>query len=170
MRALLFPSLLLCSLALPFAITACSDDAEDQDSAESNIVAPGTLGSKGDLCDATRACGAGLTCKAPSSGPPPGAVGLPLPTDTSRPKGLPEQRTCQFAEPGEDGSFCFDDTECNPGFACKLNVSGSSSTGGPPPGAVGLPLPPGTCRADASSSSSGGPPPGAVGLPIQPKD
>jgi hypothetical protein len=60
--------------------------------------------------------------------------------------------TCQKPKAGEVGALCggTGSLQCKTGLVCKI----ASSSGGPPPGAVGLPAP-----------GSGGPPPGAVGLP-----
>jgi hypothetical protein len=84
-------------------------------------------------------CATGLTCKL--DGSYPDAAGK-----------------CVAPKPGEEGAQCggFAALKCNPGLTCKIAAAPS---GGPPPGAVGLPAPP---AADAGSS---GPPPGAVGLP-----
>jgi hypothetical protein len=60
------------------------------------------------------------------------------------------------AADGAEGAPCFTKEQCNAGLACKPKSSA------PPPGAVGLPMPP---KSDAGS----GPPPGAVGLPMPPK-
>lgn len=104
---------------------------------------------------------------------------------------------CVTAKAGEEGGMCggIANIQCQPGFECELDDDTSSGgthpvmgmpikpdaghSSGPPPGALGLPIPSdpsGTCvkasppikvglpiKKDAGSS---GPPPGALGLPI----
>ncbi|HSO31653.1 MAG TPA: hypothetical protein VLT33_04035, partial [Labilithrix sp.] len=89
----------------------------------SGICSKPTAGEDGAPCGGTAAlkCKSGFTCNtasAPSSGPPPGAVGLPAPAPTG--KGPP---------PGAVG--------------LPMPASGTCEAvhSGPPPGAVGLPQP-----------------------------
>jgi len=154
-------------------LMACSAEEDDTSQGEDDIRRKG--GALGAACDATRACQTGLVCKTQSSGPPAGAVGLPQPAPTSSSSsggpppgavGLPQPAPagkCAKPGPGEEGGLCNARIACLPGLEC---VSAStSSSGGPPPGAVGLPqpAPDGTCK-----KKSSGPPPGAVGLPLPP--
>lgn len=78
-------------------------------------------GEEGGICGtiAGIACKAGLACKFPShsSGPPPGAMGLPRPADAGH--GGPPPGTMGLPMPDE---------------------SGTCARVGPPPGAVGLPM------------------------------
>ena len=93
------------------------------------------------------ACKAGLVCKfATFSGPgmPPGAMGMPA----------PRKGTCQDSDsapsPGEEGGMCggIAGFACNPGLVCRMtgpshpDQAGKCGRSGPPPGAVGLPMPP----------------------------
>lgn len=121
-------------------------------------------------CDESRKCKAGLLCKKKSSGPPAGAVGLPLPSSSSGSGGPPPgavgmparpEMTCQNPGPGEEGGSCSASVPCQAGLECKY---AASTSGGMPPGAMGMPVPrQGTCE-----KKSSGPPPGAVGLPLPP--
>jgi len=142
------------------ALAACSSGSATDDEGD------GTLGddqevvkSEGKMCGgiAGLRCKAGLNCKLKANHP-----------DASG--------TCIKPKAGEAGALCGGTTglECNAGLVCKIPSSTSSgpppgamglpkpppTNNGPPPGAVGLPMPQsGTCQA------SSGPPPGAVGLP-----
>jgi hypothetical protein len=187
--------------AASFAITACSSADSKESNAEAEIQQSNLGRDEGASCNRTEQCKTGLVCKGPSSGPPPGAVGLPLPPEETEQSGPPPGAvglplppaggTCQKPTPGEEGGKCDAYTPCDPGLYCDYDGVGSSSSGGPPPGAVGLPLPPseressgpppgavglplpptGICKPSSSgSSSSGSPPPGAVGLPLPPND
>lgn len=199
MRTSLLLSVLALMIAAPTALIACSgEEKEATTSASQDEINRGrpTNDGEGDYCWQNSDCADGLLCKERPSGPPPGAVGLPLPEDhkeEGKPAGMPPgavglplpPNTCQRPAPGEEGSSCLDTKECNDGLTCEFNT-GSSSSGGPPPGAVGLPVPAdegphfppgamgmpilrrGKCAVPPSGSSTGGMPPGAVGLPIMP--
>lgn len=118
--------------------------------------APGTCqkpkaGEVGALCGGTTGlqCKGNLTCKlltstTASSGPPPGAMGLPA----------PRKGTCQESEsapaPGDEGGICggIAGFVCDPGLTCTMtgpshpDQAGTCiKSSGPPPGAVGLPKP-----------------------------
>ncbi len=201
MKTWLLPGLLVgVALMAPLFTIACTSDSEDDAAApaEEDEIRRRKLGEEGDACNEKKACKEGLLCKAQSSGPPPGAVGLPAPTITcggpppnarcaacpgggegykhyngepscdcceessGPPPGAvglpapPPDGTCQKPGPGELGGNCSSSIPCNPGLVCKYASGGGSM----PPGAVGLPAPrTGTCQ------ESSGPPPGAVGLP-----
>lgn len=106
---------------------------------------------------------------------------------------------CVKPAPGEEGGMCggIAGIQCKDGFHCQfrprivmgmpirrdagsgpppgavgLPLPTGNGGGGPPPGAVGLPFPDqsGTCVADEvdEDDDSSGPPPGAVGLPMPP--
>jgi len=167
--------------------TACTSDSDDDASEGSeDDVKARALAKLGGACGAAKKCQAGLTCKPKSSGPPPGAMGLPFPSSSSGGPppgavGLPappdtSSGTCAKPAPGELDGNCSVYTPCLAGLVCEYPSSGPppgavglprppSSSGGPPPGAVGLPAPPreGICKPKPS-----GPPPGAVGLPLPP--
>lgn len=101
-------------------VVGCSSDDGDTQGSEDDIKKK-KLGDEGALCDAASQCKAGLLCKRDSSGPPPGAVGMPLPPGSASSSGGPP--------PGAMGLPIL------PSGICK-------SSSAPPPGAVGLPLPP----------------------------
>jgi hypothetical protein len=153
-------------------LIACSGD--ESNGGSDDEVKASKQGIEGAACDAQKTCKAGLVCKAKSNGPPPGALGMPVHTASAPPGALgmpipPSNTTCQKPDPGEEGAVCTRSSDCNDGFECDIKSSGSgSSTGGPPPGVLGMPiLPTGTCKkSNGSSSSTGGPPPGALGMPI----
>lgn len=159
----------LLALGSTFAVTACSSS---EDSADDNASDPtddeikkGAGVAEGGACTSAKKCKTGLVCKAHSSGPPAGAVGLPLPPSHSGgpPPGAlgmplqPGAGTCAKPADGEEGGRCNVNIQCHAGLECKY----ASSSSGPPPGAVGLPLPPGS-----ASGHSSGPPPGTMGLPV----
>jgi hypothetical protein len=170
-RTALLALLSILTVGSTVVLTACTSDEDDGSSGPSEEeVRSRALGSLGAACSATKKCKTGLTCQKSSSGPPPGAVGLPLPPSTSSSGGPPPgavglpappdtSGTCQKPAAGTEGGLCNIYVPCNPGLVCDYGTT--SSSGGPPPGAVGLPAPP---------SSSGGPPPGAVGLPAPPQN
>jgi hypothetical protein len=170
-RSALVALLSVLTVGSTVVLAACSnDDAEESNEPSEDEVRSRALGALGASCGDVKKCKTGLLCKKPSSGPPPGAMGLPIPAGSSSggpppgAVGLPippdQSGTCSQPGPGENGGSCNASTPCLAGLVCEYgSVSGG---GGPPPGAVGLPMPPG--------SSSGGPPPGAVGLPMPPKD
>lgn len=204
-------SLLLSVLALmamaPAALIACSHQEEASAADESALTAgedkkeePSQGAEEGSACWQSQDCAEGLVCKRRPHGPPPGAVGMPVPAGSSSSSGhmppgavgmpLPSN-TCQVPAPGEEGSTCLATAECNDGLVCSFDDAKGSSSGGMPPGAVGMPVPShsssssghamppgavgmpilqhGKCAKDqGSSSSSGGMPPGAVGMPIHP--
>ncbi len=163
--------------------TACTSDSDDDSNGESEEeVRARSLAKLGAQCGPSKKCQTGLTCKSSSSGPPPGAMGLPLPSSGGPPPGAmglpnPYTGTCAKPAPGEQDGSCDVYTPCQPGLVCEYPSSGpppgavglpqpGTSSGGPPPGAMGLPQPPrqGTCKAKSS-----GPPPGAMGLPYPQK-
>jgi hypothetical protein len=190
MRVLLLSSLVVLSVAMPMALVACSPDDDGPGGSEEDIKTA-RQSQEGAACSESQRCVTGLVCKAKSSGPPPGAVGMPLPSkpQSGPPPGAvgmplqPAPKTCQQPAAGEEFGSCSSQVPCNAGLTCDFGQT-SSSSGGPPPGAVGLPVPPsgpppgavgmplprtGTCKSSGSGgSSSGGPPPGAVGLPLPP--
>ena len=90
---------------------------------------------------------------------------------------------CIRPQAGEEGGSCggFGDVQCQAGLVCDVDQDQPSprpimgmpirrrdAGSGPPPGAVGLPMPPpsGTCIVEEDNGS--GPPPGALGMPIHP--
>ncbi|MBX3226572.1 MAG: hypothetical protein KIT84_32065 [Labilithrix sp.] len=202
MRPTLFFSVLALMVAAPAALVACSGDQKEETSSSESEINRGRPapegGEEGDYCWSDDECADGLLCKKRPSGPPPGAVGLPIPSDDESARGRPSgpppgavglplpPNTCQEPAEGEKGSTCYSTDDCNAGLECSFDDGHGSSTGGPPPGAVGLPIPAGEghsfppgavgmpvfrqgkCAETTGSSSSGGPPPGAVGLPILP--
>ena len=150
-------------------LAACSNaDEDDSNGPSEEEVRARALGAVGASCGDVKKCKTGLVCKQQSSAPPPGAMGLPLPPSSSSggpppgAVGLPmppdESGKCAKPGPGENGGTCDVYTPCQPGLVCEYGSA--SGGGGPPPGAMGLPMPP---------ASSGGPPPGAVGLPMPPQ-
>jgi hypothetical protein len=153
----------LFAMASPFAITACSsgDSSDNASDPTDDEVKSGVA--EGGSCNDAHKCKTGLLCKAHSSGPPPGALGLPMPPSSSTSHGPPPgalglplppgSGTCQKPANGEEGGLCNVNIPCLPGLVCEYPSSG------PPPGALGLPMPP-------SSSTSHGPPPGTMGLPL----
>lgn len=181
MRASIILSVLALMIAAPTALVACSGDDKGATTSDNDIHAaeptePEDKGAdEGSVCWETKDCADGLVCKKrPSSGPPPGAVGMPLPSSTATHSGPPPgamgmplpPNTCQKPAPGEEGATCRSSSECNHGLVCQQEVS---SGGGAhfPPGAMGMPIAPkGKCAKE--ESSSGGPPPGALGMPIHP--
>ena len=182
MRLSLVLSVLALMVAAPTALVACSDDDKSASTSDNEVHSAEPTepegAAEGASCWEGKDCADGLVCKKrPSSGPPPGAVGMPLPSSTATHSGPPPgamgmplpPNTCQKPAPGEEGSTCRSSTECNRGLVCEQEVSSSSSGGAHfPPGAMGMPIAPkGKCTKDGSSSS-GGPPPGALGMPIHP--
>lgn len=216
MRTSLLLSLLALMATAPAALIACSHQEEASGADESHLTAgedkkeegsnpkDGSQGAEeGSACWQSQDCAEGLVCKKRPHGPPPGAVGMPVPAGSSSSGGhmppgavgmpLPSN-TCQVPAPGEEGSTCLATAECNDGLVCSFDDAKGSSSGGMPPGAVGMPVPShsstsssghamppgavgmpilqhGKCAKDegsGSSSSSGGMPPGAVGMPIHP--
>lgn len=150
-------------------LIACAGDTEDTTGEGEDDIKKNGAG-LGATCDASRKCKTGLLCKNKKSGPPAGAVGLPLPPSTSSGSGGPPpgamgmparpEQTCQNPDPGEEGGSCSPSVPCQAGLECKY----ASGGGGMPPGAMGMPAPrQGTCQ-----KKSSGPPPGAVGLPLPP--
>jgi hypothetical protein len=188
--------------AAPAALIACSHQEDSTSSTESNATSAENKdkGEEGSVCWAADDCAEGLVCKARPHGPPPGAVGMPVPSSSTTHSGPPAgavgmplpPNTCQTPAPGEEGSRCRSAEECNEGLTCSFDdgSGSSSSTGGMPPGAMGMPVPSSTstghafppgamgmpifhygkCAKDeaSSSSSTGGMPPGAMGMPIHP--
>ncbi len=190
LTAILF---LAAAIALPAAITACSVGGEEDTSSGEEAL---KKGKEGAACNFTnKLCKAGLVCKmkqvgsgssSSSGGPPPGAVGMPAPSDSTSSStssgstsggpppgavGMPQfTGTCQKPAAGELGGACGPFLPCDPGLTCDEGGSSSgssgSTSGGPPPGAVGMPAPSNSTSSSTSSgSTSGGPPPGAVGMP-----
>ena len=145
---------------------AADDDSNTSDPTDDELK-KSALGVLGDACGVKK-CKTGLVCKAHSTAPPPGAMGLPAPAPTHNgpppgAMGMPNLNTgtCSTPANGEEGGFCSNNVHCHAGLTCEF-VKISSSSGGPPPGALGLPIQPhGICKATSS-----GPPPGALGLPI----
>lgn len=190
MRTSLLLSVLALAIAAPMTLLACSGEEKKAQTNDSDIQANEPASAdEGDVCWETKDCADGLVCKRRPSGPPPGAVGLPIPADQQSAghsfppgaMGMPmPPNTCQRPAPGEEGSECLSDDSCNDGLICKFEEK-SSSSGGMPPGAMGMPVPAdqgssmppgavgmpilkrGTCEPRPS-----GPPPGAVGMPIHP--
>lgn len=173
----------------PIALIACTggdDDGTSDDGSGSpseDEIKKKKAGEEGAACNAQKACKTGLLCKQKSTAPPPGALGMPLPSNTSTSSGPPpgalgmplppKDGTCQKPAPGEEGGTCSSSQACNAGLDCIYpSSSGSSTSGGPPPGALGMPIPKtGTCKPSSggsSTSGSGGPPPGALGMPLPP--
>src|SRR5262249_26154497 len=100
MRPFLLSAFFLASISIPFALTACDSDDSSQGGSEDEIRA--RFGLEGESCNAVRRCMTGLVCKEKSHGPPPGAVGVPLPPSESHgpppgAMGMPVQpeKTCQ---------------------------------------------------------------------------
>jgi hypothetical protein len=125
------------------ALAACAGQTTDDGTAADD----GTSAEEQDLIKSVgKMCGgiAGIKCKA----------GLNCIITAKHPDA---SGTCQKPKAGEEGALCggIAGLQCKPGFKCVMDTSGQS--GGPPPGAMGMPSKPG---------SSGGPPPGAVGLPF----
>ncbi len=159
-------------------LIACSSDTEESsDGSGEDDIKKGGAG-LGATCDTTHKCKTGLLCKVKSSGPPPGTMGMPAPPTSSTSSGpppgamgmpAPKPHSCQNPDPGEEGGLCNDTIHCEDGLECIRSSSGSS-TGGLPPGVMGMPIRPadGKCQKKSSGSSTGGPPPGALGLPIHP--
>jgi hypothetical protein len=204
MRTSLLLSVLAFMAAAPAALIACSGSDKEASTADNDVHSSeptDPAGAKeGSSCWETKDCEEGLVCKKrPSSAPPPGAMGMPVPSSTSTHSGPPAgavgmplpPNTCQTPAPGEEGARCRSADECNDGLTCSFDdgSGSSSSTGGMPPGAMGMPVPSSTstghafppgamgmpiikygkcAKDDASSSSSGGPPPGTMGMPIHP--
>lgn len=150
-------------------LVACSADTDDTTGEGEDDIKKGGAGLNA-TCDASKKCKTGLVCKKKSSGPPAGAVGLPLPPSDDKSSGPPPgavglplppaPTTCQNPDPGEEGGSCSSSIPCQAGLECKY----ASGGGGMPPGAMGMPAPrQGTCV-----KKSSGPPPGAVGLPLPP--
>jgi hypothetical protein len=177
-RPFVLSALFVASVSIPLAITACTASTEDSSPANPTSEDDLKLGGVGADCS-TKNCKSGLVCKASAGSMPTGSSGKPV-------MGMPIQKhTCQKPEPGEAGSTCTADADCDPGLTCEFSSKSSSSSGGPPPGALGMPVPSststsnapvmgmpvkptGTCEPKATSSSSGGPPPGTLGMPIHP--
>lgn len=139
------------------ALAACSSGSATEDD--------GTLGDDQEVKSEGKMCGgiAGLRCKA----------GLNCRITAKHPDA---SGTCVKPKAGEAGALCGGTTglQCDPGLVCKI---ASSSSSGPPPGAMGLPKPPATNNGpppgamglpapqSGTCQASSGPPPGAVGLP-----
>lgn len=113
-------------------------------------------GGVGATCDAKHKCQANLVCGIEGAdgkkggGPPPGAMGLPLIAKCYKPAP---------PAPGELGGKCTTKQHCDSGLKCVFKAQSPSDDGRP---VMGMPLLEGTCV------KAGGPPPGAMGLPIQP--
>lgn len=161
------------------ALVACSAETDDNASDPTDDELKKSLGALGAPCNATKHCKSELVCKAHSSGPPPGAMGLPLPPGSSSSGGpppgamglplKPQDGTCANPDPGTEGGMCTIHTHCHAGLTCiypELKPHTGSSSGGPPPGAMGMPL----LRSGTCKPTSSGPPPGAMGLPINPNN
>lgn len=156
------------------ALVACSAETDDSASDPTDDELRKTLGALGAPCNATKHCKADLVCKAHSSGPPPGAMGLPLPPGSSTSGGpppgamglplKPPDGTCATPDPGAEGGLCTFQIHCHTGLHCVYPEVTPGSSGGPPPGAMGMPL----RRTGICKPTSSGPPPGAMGLPIHP--
>jgi hypothetical protein len=171
MKTWLLPGLVLgLALAAPLFTVACtggSDDDSNPTTDEDNEIKKKKAGAEGASCSETKQCAAGLLCKVKSSGPPPGAMGLPAQGSGSNgpPPGAmgmpaPPEKTCQKPAPGEEGGYCSSSSPCQAGLHCVIENNGGGANF--PPGAMGMPMQPhGTCKHN-------GPPPGAVGLPMQP--
>jgi hypothetical protein len=181
MKTWLLPGLVLgLAIAAPLFTVACASDDDSTEGANDDEIKKKKLGLEGDPCNAQKACKEGLLCKAQSSGPPPGAVGLPAPTITCG--GPPPNARC---------------TSCPNGYK-QYNGEPSCdccASSGPPPGAVGLPAPQpdGTCQKPGpgelggtcggwdniqcnpgltcvyTGGTGGGLPPGAMGMPAPQK-
>jgi len=188
MRSSLLLSVLALAIAAPMTLLACSGDEkkEDTTAATNEINQAEPQGAdEGSVCWETQDCADGLICKSRPSGPPPGALGLPLPADQAEGHSFPPgamgmpmpPNTCQKPSPGEEGSECRGNEACDDGLTCEFDNETSSSSG-MPPGAVGLPIPaeeghsfpPGAVGLPilkvGKCAKHNGPPPGAVGLPI----
>jgi hypothetical protein len=158
------------------ALVACSAETDDSNaSAPTDDEIKKSLGALGAPCSATKKCKTELVCKAQSSGPPPGAMGLPLAPGSSTSGGPPPgamgmplapSGTCANPDPGTEGGLCTFQIHCHAGLTCEYPelTPHPSSSGGPPPGAMGMPL----LRTGTCKPTSSGPPPGAMGLPINP--
>jgi hypothetical protein len=170
MRKLLLAAMFMTMATGGTAILVACTGGEDPDGGSTEDI-KAAQGLEGAACNAEKKCKAGLVCKAKSNGPPPGALGMPIHTNSAPPGALgmpaPVTDTCQKPLPGEEGSECRSTSECSKGLSCEIDHTSSSSSSGPPPGVLGMPiLPKGTCQQKDGSSSSGGPPPGALGMPI----
>ncbi len=150
------------------ALVACSAETDDNASDPTDDEIKKTLGGLGAPCNTTKKCKADLVCKAHSppaiASPPkiepvkPGAMGLPLP---------PKDGSCENPDPGTEGGMCTFHIHCHSGLTCiypEIKPHTGSSSGGPPPGAMGMPL----LRTGTCKPTSSGPPPGAMGLPLHP--
>lgn len=155
--------LILCaaSTALFLTLAACSsgdanDSATDDSSEELKSLGKMCGGIAGLTCHSKK-----LVCKITSHHPDASGTCVKVPA------------------PGTEGGLCggFAGIQCHQGLGCEFDDTTSS---GPPPGAVGLPLPPhssgppagtmGLPLPDASGTcvKNSGPPPGTMGLPLAP--
>src|SRR5262245_57644293 len=100
---------LFASATTAAALIACSSSDEKGRSGSEDQVIATTAVQEGARCSSTNQCQIGLICKERSSGPPPGAVGLPAQPQALPPGavGMPlPPRTCQKPAPGEEGALC----------------------------------------------------------------
>jgi hypothetical protein len=164
-RLLILSVFALASIGASSALIACSSDAETDtpNGGEEDELRP--RGDEGASCTTVQNCKVGLLCKARSSAPPPGAVGMPVTTQNRPVLGMPiSPNTCQKPARGEEGASCNDGVPCPSDQRCDYgnsSSSGGATTQNRP--VLGMPImPTGTCKMIS------GPPPGAVGLPLTP--